>query len=43
MPAGGLNQSFFHHVDSEVRTQAVRLGGKHLYLLTHLTGPTHYF
>lgn len=28
-----------HHVGPETRTQVVRLGGRYLYLLSHLTGP----
>lgn len=29
----------FHHVGSKALTQTVRLGGRDLYLLSHLTGP----
>lgn len=33
----------FHHVGSGNQTQGIRLGGKHLYLLSHFTGPMRYF
>lgn len=38
---GNLQESVlsFHHVGPEDRTQVVRFGGKHLYLLSPLSGP----
>lgn len=35
----GMSILSFHHVGSRDQTQAFKLGGKHPYLLSHLTSP----
>lgn len=36
----GMSVLSLYHMDHKDSTQVIRLGGKHIYLLSHLAGPT---